>query len=114
MSDTELQFWKRTLEGAPALTEAPMDRPRPAQAFKGHCANVRQQFPVDFHSKICHCTARGGMECFLAAVWQARPLFPGRSLATACHFAAHSQIFACEDRPGSIRLLCVSSLSCRE
>ena len=95
MSGTEAQFWKRSLEGAPALTEAPMDRQRLAQAFQGHCANVRQQFPFDLQDKIHRFTEKSGVECFLAAVWQARLHFPGRSLARVCHIAVYSQALKC-------------------
>ena len=98
MSGTEVQFWKRSLEGAPALTEAPMDRQRPAQAFQGHCANVRQRFPFNLQDKIYRSTERSGVECFLAAVWQARPHFPGRSLTRVCHIAVYDQALECGKR----------------
>ena len=85
MSETVLHFWKQNLDGAPAFTEAPMDRQRPAQACLGHCANVRQRYQSELQSKIYQFSGQSGVECFLAAVWQARPHFPGRSLAAVCH-----------------------------
>ena len=75
-----------------------MDRQRPAQAFQGHCANVRQQCPFDLQDKIHRFTEKSGFECFLAAVWQARPHFPGRSLARVCHIAVYSQALECGKR----------------
>lgn len=75
-----------------------MDRQRPAQAFQGHCANVRQQCPFDLQDKIYRFTEKSCFECFLAAVWQARPHFPGRSLARVCHIAVYSQALECDKR----------------
>jgi amino acid adenylation domain-containing protein len=40
--DEMLAYWKQTLEGAPAVTELPTDRPRPAvQTFRGEVERLR-------------------------------------------------------------------------
>lgn len=42
VSTRQLEYWKRTLDGAPAVLELPADRPRPAkQSHKGHTYRVR-------------------------------------------------------------------------
>ena len=85
MASPEVAYWKSTLEGAPALTEAPTDRQRPAAVCPGHCALVKQQFPPGLLASIAHTALDRDVDSFLAAVWQARTFYLPRSLERSTH-----------------------------
>ena len=89
MSSATVAYWKRTLEGAPALTEAPTDRQRPATVCPGHCALVKQHFPLRLLASIAQNAPERGVDTFLAAVWQARAYSLPRSLERNTHVSVN-------------------------
>jgi amino acid adenylation domain-containing protein len=66
-----LDFWKRKLQGAPALIELPTDRPRPAaQSFRGK--RMLRSIPDDLLAKLKDLARHEGSTLFvvLLAAWQ--------------------------------------------
>ena len=50
--EAHLSYWKRLLDGAPAILELPTDRPRPAvQTFRGRRNSLRFHRPYSRRSK---------------------------------------------------------------
>ena len=68
----EVDYWKNTLSGAPALTEAPTDRQRLVTISQEHWSHVKQQFSYSLQAGIEQDKSKEEMKCFLATVWQAR------------------------------------------
>jgi hypothetical protein len=68
----EVDYWKSTLSGAPALTEAPTDRQRPVTVSQDHLSRVKQQFSSSLLAGIAPEGSNDEIESFLATVWQAR------------------------------------------
>ena len=71
MASVGLAFWKRALEGAPALTEAPTDRQRPAIVAPEHYALVKQHFPPRLLISIVQDGSEGNINSFFASLLQA-------------------------------------------
>jgi amino acid adenylation domain-containing protein/FkbH-like protein/FkbM family methyltransferase len=70
--ETQLDYWRRQLDGAPALLELPTDRPRPAvQVFNGARAAV--SIPQDLLSSLKQLSRREGATLYmtLLAAFQA-------------------------------------------
>lgn len=68
----EVDYWKNTLSGAPALTEAPTDRQRPVTISQEHWSHVKQQFSSSLQAGIEQDKSKEEIKCFLATGWQAR------------------------------------------
>jgi thioesterase domain-containing protein len=60
----EAEFWRRRLEGAPALLNLPVDRPRPAAAsYRG--AVVRTGMPAGLHGRLLEVARAQGCTLFM-------------------------------------------------
>jgi hypothetical protein len=68
--DRQLEHWQKTLEGAPALTEAPTDRARPPKVESSHCANVKQHIPPALLDTIRERVTDAKIKGFCVAAWQ--------------------------------------------
>lgn len=71
-AETQIKFWQKTLEGAPALTEAPTDRARPAAVDAQHYGIVKQQIPGDVVKSSHDECSRRSLKASLLTSWQAR------------------------------------------
>ena len=62
--DSQLDYWRRTLAGAPALLELPTDRPRPSeQSFRG--ASRRETFGGELTQALRELSGREGCTLFM-------------------------------------------------
>ncbi|WP_283844034.1 condensation domain-containing protein, partial [Kitasatospora humi] len=60
----QLEYWRKTLAGAPAELELPTDRPRPAVASRqGHAVAV--ELPAGLHERLVKVTRERGMTLFM-------------------------------------------------
>ncbi|MEZ0109001.1 amino acid adenylation domain-containing protein [Catenulispora sp. EB89] len=60
----QVEFWRRKLEGAPALLNLPVDRPRPAVAsYRG--AVARSQVSADLHGQLLEVARAQGCTLFM-------------------------------------------------
>ncbi len=75
-SERQIEFWQKTLEGAPALTVAPTDRSRPAAANSQHYGSLTQQLPGALVDSICRDTPSQSPKGTLVAVWQVYSYLP--------------------------------------
>jgi amino acid adenylation domain-containing protein len=74
----EIAYWRRTLEGAPALLPLPVDRPRPAQQrFRG--ASLSRLLPATVAQAMAQCAAEREVTPFMLLL-----------AALAAHLARHS------------------------
>lgn len=65
--ERQLGFWRRHLEGAPALLELPLDRPRPRlQRYHGH--RVSRVLPPELSSGLQALATAGGATLFMVLV----------------------------------------------
>jgi amino acid adenylation domain-containing protein len=62
--ETQLNYWKQQLDGAPGLLELPADRPRPAvQTFRG--AHQYVALPVELSEALANLSRRTGVTLFM-------------------------------------------------
>ena len=85
-NDRQLEYWQRTLEGAPALTEAPTDRARPPKVEPPHYANVKQHIPPALLDTINKQAAHAKLKGFYVAAWQVCAEAP---IAPCCNSISH-------------------------
>ena len=69
-NDRQLEHWQRTLDGAPALTEAPTDRARPPKVEPTHFANVKQYIPPVLLDTLNKKATYAKLKGFYLATWQ--------------------------------------------
>ncbi|RVW00088.1 condensation domain-containing protein, partial [Rhodococcus spongiicola] len=62
----QLEYWERTLAGAPEALELPTDRPRPAEPSM-HGAEIAFTIPVDLHSALESLAQEQGSSLFMVA-----------------------------------------------
>ena len=84
--DRQLEHWKSTLEGAPALTEAPTDRARPPKVEPSHYANVKQHIPSALLDTLNKQATHAKLKGFYVATWQ---VCAGAPIAPCCNNLSH-------------------------
>jgi amino acid adenylation domain-containing protein/non-ribosomal peptide synthase protein (TIGR01720 family) len=64
VADNRIEFWRRTLHGAPALLDLPTDRPRPARR-SGAGGTVELRIPVELQRRILDVASTCGATQFM-------------------------------------------------